>query len=80
MPVPQQSGQSSQVSMNLLAPPKKEVWPEPPQPGQGVVFFGVDCFFSLIICIGSVEREKSFAGRDPYGYVTALKSYFNDKS
>ena len=37
-PVPWQSGQSSQVNINLLAPPKKDVCPEPPQPIHGVSF------------------------------------------
>ncbi len=38
MPVPWHSGQSSQVNINLLAPPKKDVCPDPPQPIHGVVF------------------------------------------
>ena len=40
IPVPWQSGQSSQVNINLLAPPKKDVWPDPPQPIHGVDFLG----------------------------------------
>lgn len=40
IPVPWQSGQSSQVNINLLAPPKKDVCPDPPQPMHGVVSLG----------------------------------------
>jgi hypothetical protein len=43
-PVPQQSGQSSQVNMNLLSPPKKEVWPVPLQPGHGLFFSSPESF------------------------------------
>jgi hypothetical protein len=51
MPVPQQSGQSSRVSINLLSPPKKAVSPEPPQPGQGVIFLD-NCFWSVMAILG----------------------------
>ena len=40
IPVPWQSGQSSQVNINLLAPPKKDVCPDPPQPIHGAGFLG----------------------------------------
>jgi hypothetical protein len=34
--------------MNLLAPPKNEVWPDPPQPGQGGRF-GLELLLAVIV-------------------------------
>ncbi len=49
IPVPWQSGQSSHVSINRLAPPKKDVCPEPPQPIHGVVFLRSSGDVSVIL-------------------------------
>ncbi len=49
IPVPWQSGQSSQVNINLLAPPKKDVCPDPPQPIHGVGFLGSSDGVSVIL-------------------------------